>query len=81
MTFLNEKPRAALRNSLSEVQILTIDVLSMVSSDLQTDVDLILGAIFMMIREKTFAGVISYKFNKITIRDWGTDCHTWLSNW
>ena len=36
---LNEKSKAALRNSLSEVKFLIIDELSMVSSDLWTDID------------------------------------------
>ena len=49
---LNDKSKAALRNRPSEVKFLTIDVLSMVSSDLWTDIDPRLGAIFMIILEK-----------------------------
>ena len=36
---LNSKFNAALRNRLSEVKLLIIDELSMVSSDLWTDID------------------------------------------
>ena len=51
---LNDKSKAVLRNRLSEVKILLIDELSMVSSDLWTDIDSILGEIFMMIPKKSF---------------------------
>ena len=49
---LNDKSKAALRNRLSEVKVLIIDELSMVSSDLWTDIDTRLREIFMMIPEK-----------------------------
>ena len=52
---LNGKSKAALRNRLSEVKLLIIDKLSMLSSDLWTDIDSRLGEIFMMIPEKAFA--------------------------
>ena len=42
---LNDKSKAALRNRLSEVKLLIIDKLSMVSSDLWTDLDSRLGEI------------------------------------
>ena len=51
---LNDKAKAALRNRLSEVKYLIIDELSMVSSDLWTDIDLRFGEISMMIPEKDF---------------------------
>ena len=35
----NDKPKAALRNRLSEVKLLIIDELSMILSDLWTDID------------------------------------------
>ena len=54
---LNGKSKAALKNRLSEVKLLIIDELSMVSSDLLTDIDSRLGEIFMMIYEKAFAGL------------------------
>ena len=53
----NNKAKAALRNMLSKVKFLIIDKLSMVSSDLWTDIDSRLGEIFMMIPEKAFAGL------------------------
>ena len=40
---LNDKTKAALRNRLSEVKLLIMDELSMVSSDLWTDIDSRLG--------------------------------------
>ena len=46
-----------LRNRLSEVTLLIIDELSMVSSDLWADIDSMLGEIFMMFTEKPFAGL------------------------
>ena len=52
---LNDKSKAALRNGLSKVKFLIIDVLSMVSRDLWTDIDSRLVEIFMMIPEKTLA--------------------------
>ena len=69
---LNHKSRAALRNRPSEVIFLAIDVLFMISSDLWTDIDPRLGAIFMMIPQKTFAfaGIINYRLNVITIWGW-----------
>ena len=39
------------------MKLLIIDELSMVSNDLWTDIDLRLGEIFMIIPEKTFAGL------------------------
>ena len=54
---LNDKSKAALRNRLSEVKLLIIDELSMVSRDLKTDIDSRLGEIFMIVPEKTFAGL------------------------
>ena len=54
---LNDKSKAALRNRLSEVKFLITDELSMVSSDLWTDIDSRLGEIFMTICEKAFAGL------------------------
>ena len=49
---LNDKSKAPLRNRLSEANYLIIDKLSMVSSDLCTDIDSRLGKTFMTIREK-----------------------------
>ena len=40
---LNDKSKAALRNSLSEVKLLIIDEISIVSSDLWTDINSRLG--------------------------------------
>ena len=54
---LNDKSKAALRNRLSEVKFLIIDVSSMVSSDLWRDIDSRLGEIFAMIPKKKFAGL------------------------
>ena len=54
---LNDKSKADLRNRLSDVELLIIDKLSMVSSDLWADIDSRLGEAFMMIPEKTFAGL------------------------
>ena len=54
---LKDKSKAALRNRLSEVKLLMLDELSMVSSDLWTDIDSRLGEIFMMIPEKAFPGL------------------------
>ena len=54
---LNDKSRAALRNRLSEVKLLIIVQLSMVSKDFWTDIDSRLGKIFIMIPEKAFAGL------------------------
>ena len=54
---LNDKSKVALRNRLSEMKSLIIDKLSMVSSDLRTDIDSRLGEIFMMIPEEAFAGL------------------------
>ena len=51
---LNYKCKAALRNRLSKVKLLIIEELSMVSSDLWTDIDSRLGEICMMIPEKAF---------------------------
>ena len=51
---LNDKCKAALRNRLSEVKLLIIEELSMVSSDLWTDIDSRLGEICTMIPEKAF---------------------------
>ena len=68
-TCLNNKSSAVLINMLSEVMFSTIDVLCMVSSDWWTDIDPKLALIFMMIPEKTFAGLINYRFNKIAIRE------------
>ena len=50
---LNYKSKAYLRNTLSEVKLLIIHELSMVSSDLWIDIDSRLGEIFM-IPEKAF---------------------------
>ena len=54
---MNDKSKAASRNRLSEVKLLIIDELSMVSSDLWTDIDSRLGEISLMIPEKAFAGL------------------------
>ena len=54
---LNNKSKAVLINRLSEVKVLIIDELSMVSSGLWTDIDSRLGEIFMMIPEKAFVGL------------------------
>ena len=54
---LNDNSKDALKNRLPEVKFLIIDELSMVSSDLWTDVDSRLGEIFMMICEKAFSGL------------------------
>ena len=53
----NYKSKAALRNRLSGVKFLIIGQLSTMSSDLSTYIDSRLGEIFMMIHEKTFAGL------------------------
>ena len=52
---LNDKSRASLGNKLSEVKLLIIDELSMVSSDLWTGIDSRLRKIFLMIPEKVFS--------------------------
>ena len=49
--------KGALRNRLSEVKFLITDELSMVLSDLWTDIDERLGEIFAMIPKKAFAGL------------------------
>ena len=54
---LSDKSKAALRNRLSEVKLIVICALSMLSSDLWTDIDSRLGEIFMMIPEISFAGL------------------------
>ena len=54
---LNDKSKAALRNRLSEVKFLFIDEISMVSSELWTDIETRLGEIFMTIRKEAFAGL------------------------
>ena len=54
---LNEKSKAASTNRLSEVNFLIIDKLSMISSDLWTDVEPRLGETFMMNPEKVFVGL------------------------
>ena len=54
---LNDKSKADLRNRLSEVKFLLTDELSMISSDLWTHIDSILGEIFMMIPKKAFPGL------------------------
>ena len=54
---LNENSKATLRNRLPEVKFLIIDELSMVSSDLWTNIDSRLEEIFMIIPEKAFAGL------------------------
>ena len=51
---LNDKSKAALRNRLSEVSSVSSN---RVSSNLWTDIDSRLGEIFMMIPEKSFAGL------------------------
>ena len=53
----NGKSKASLRNRLSEVKLVIIDKLSVVSNDLWTDIDSRLGEIFMMIPEQAFPGV------------------------
>ena len=52
---LNDKCKSALRNRLAEVKLLIMVELSMVSTDLWTDIHSRLGEIFMMIPEKAFA--------------------------
>ena len=54
---MNDKSKAASRNRLSEVKLLIIDELSMVSSDLWTDIDSRLGEISLMIPEKALTGL------------------------
>ena len=54
---LNDKSKAPLRNRLPELKFLIIDELSMVSSDLWTDIDSRLREIFMAIPGKTFPGL------------------------
>ena len=53
----NEISKAALRNRFSDVKLLIIDELSMVSSDLWKDIDSRLGEIFVTIPEKELAGL------------------------
>ena len=52
---LKDKSKVTLRNRLSEVKLLIIDELFIVSSELSTDINSSLGEIFMMIPEKAFA--------------------------
>ena len=52
---LNDKSKTGLRNRLSKVKLLITDELSMVSSDLWTDIDSRLGEIFVIIPQKAFA--------------------------
>ena len=54
---LNDKSKAPLRNRLPELKFLIIDELSMVSSDLWTNIDSRLREIFMAIPGKTFPGL------------------------
>ena len=54
---LNEKSKAFLRDSLSEVKFLITGCFYMVSNDLWTDINLRLGEIFMIITEKAFASL------------------------
>ena len=54
---LNNKSKATLRNRLPDVKLLIIDGLSIVSSDLWTDIDSKLKEMFMMIPEIAFAGL------------------------
>ena len=49
LLFLSDKSKATLRNKFSEIKFLTIAKLSIVSSDLWTDIDATLKEIFMMI--------------------------------
>ena len=56
---LNDKSKDALRNRLSEVKFLIIGEISMVSSDLWTDIESRLRGIFMMIPEKVFSGILA----------------------
>ena len=57
--------KVALRYRLLLVKFLNIDELSMVSSDLWTDIDSRLGEIFMTIPEKAFAGFLySYECSR-----------------
>ena len=61
---LNDKSKAALRNKLLEVEFLIINELSIVLSDLWTDIDSRLGKILMMVPGKAFDG-----FSVMTIAD------------
>ena len=54
---LNDKSKAALRNKLLEVEFLIINELSIVASDLWTDIDSRLGKILMMVPGKAFDGL------------------------
>ena len=54
---LSDQSNAALRNRLSEVKLLIIDKLSMISSNLWTVIDSRMGDIFMMFPEKAFVGL------------------------
>ena len=54
---LNDKSETVSKNRLSDIKLLIIDELFMVSSDLWKGIDLRLGQIFMMIPEKAFAGL------------------------
>ena len=54
---LNDKSKAALRDRLSEMKLLITDKLSMVSSDLWTDIDSRCEKIFVMIPEEAFASL------------------------
>ena len=52
---LNDKCKANLRNGSSGLKCLIVDELSLVSSNLWTDIDSRLGELFLMILEKAFA--------------------------
>ena len=54
---LNDKSKITLRNRLSEVEVLIKDELSIISSNLWTDIDSRLEEIFVMIPENEFAGL------------------------
>lgn len=54
---LNAKSKASSRNSSSEVNFSFVDELSMTSRDLWAGTGLRLGEMFMIIPEKTFAGL------------------------
>ena len=54
---LNNKFKAALRGSQTEVKFLIIDEVFVLSSDIWIDIDSRLGETFMMIRVKTFASL------------------------
>ena len=77
---LNEKSKATLSSGLSEVKLLITDKLSVVSFNLWTDVDSRLGEIFLIIPEKSFAGLSVMKRNEAVPNDFSGEIYSLEAN-